>query len=186
MRMSFYESVGRRFESSWTRITQEGDDHDRRLFLITAMTDTDYMNAALEEARAAGAAGEIPVGAVIVLEGKIIARGRNSNRAAQDPTRHAEMEAIRAATKALGNERLTGCELFVTKEPCAMCAGAIVHARVARVIIGAADAKYGACGTVLSVCGNAALNHVPEITFGVLGDEAAGLLSEFFAKLRNR
>lgn len=150
------------------------------------MNDTDYMRLALDEARAAADAGEIPVGAVIVLDGKIIARARNSNRASQDPTRHAEMDAIRAATASLGNERLTGCALYVTKEPCAMCAGAIVHARIARVIIGAADAKYGACGTVLSVCGNPSLNHVPEIVFGVLGGEAKELLSEFFAKLRNR
>jgi len=150
------------------------------------MNDTDYMRLAIEEARAAGAAGEIPVGAVVVLDGKIVARGRNANRVGNDPTRHAEMEAIRTASAFLENERLTGCALYVTKEPCAMCAGAIVHARIARVIIGAADAKYGACGTVLSVCGNPSLNHVPEIVFGVLGDEAAALLSEFFVKLRSR
>lgn len=150
------------------------------------MNDTDYMLLALEEARAASRAGEIPVGAVIVLDGTIIARSRNTNRAAQDPTRHAEMDAIRAAASALGNERLTGCALYVTKEPCSMCAGAIVHARIARVIIGAADAKYGACGTVFSVCGNPALNHVPEIVFGVLGGESSTILGSFFAELRKK
>jgi tRNA(adenine34) deaminase len=96
------------------------------------------------------------------------------------------MEAIRAASRVLGNERLTRCELFVTKEPCAMCAGAIVHARIARLIIGARDAKYGACGTVLSVCGNSILNHVPEIVFGVLEEESADLLHKFFEHLRKK
>jgi tRNA(adenine34) deaminase len=155
-------------------------------FDFTIMTDTDYMLLALEEARAAARSGEIPVGAVIVLDGKIIARSRNANRASQDSTRHAEIDAIRAASASLGNERLTGCALYVTKEPCSMCAGAIVHARIARVVIGAADIKYGACGTVFSVCGNPALNHVPEITFGVLEEEASSILSSFFAELRKK
>ncbi len=148
------------------------------------MNDADYMRFAIDEARAAGAAGEVPVGAVIALGGKVIARGRNSTRSGKDPTRHAEMEAIRAAAAFLDNERLTDCSLFVTKEPCAMCAGAIVHARIARLVIGAADTKYGACGSVLSVCGNSSLNHVPEIVFGVLGEESSKLLSEFFERLR--
>lgn len=150
------------------------------------MTHEDYMRSALDEAKAAAEAGEIPVGAVIVHNGTIIARARNANRASHDPTRHAELEAIRIAASALSNERLLECELFVTKEPCAMCAGAIVHARIRRVIIGARDTKYGACGSVLSVCGNEKLNHVPEIIFGVLEKESSLLLREFFESLRRR
>lgn len=150
------------------------------------MTDEYYMHLALLEAKAAAEEGEIPVGAVIVQSGTILARARNANRFSHDPTRHAEMEAIRAASKILKNERLTDCELFVTKEPCAMCAGAIVHARLKRVIIAARDTKYGACGSVLSVCGNSSLNHVPVIEFGILGDESSGLLSAFFENLRKK
>ncbi len=149
------------------------------------MTDEDYMRIALQEAEAAAEEGEIPVGAVIVHEGTIIARARNANRASHDPTRHAELEAIRLAASALKNERLVACELFVTKEPCAMCAGAIVHARIRRLIIGARDEKYGACGSVLSVCGNEKLNHVPEIVFGVLENESSLLLRQFFEELRH-
>jgi tRNA(adenine34) deaminase len=150
------------------------------------MSDEDFMRIALAEAKAAGDKGEIPVGAIIVRDGDILARAGNSNRASCDPTRHAEMEAIRAASRVLGNERLTRCELFVTKEPCAMCAGAIVHARLARLVIGTRDTKYGACGTVLSVCGNTTLNHVPEIVFGILKAESADLLHTFFEHLRKK
>ncbi len=150
------------------------------------MNDTDFMLMALAEARAAAEAGEIPVGALVVRGSDVISLGRNANRAGNDPTLHAEMTAIRRACEALGNERLTDCELFVTKEPCAMCAGAIVHARIRRVIIGARDTKYGACGTVLSVCGNPSLNHVPEIVFGVMEEESSAILKEFFAALRNK
>ncbi len=142
------------------------------------------MNLALDEARLAGETGEIPVGAVIVKDDTLIARAHNENRSQRNPLRHAEVIAIEKASAALGNERLTGCDLYVTKEPCAMCAGAIVHARIRKVYIAAEDVKYGACGTVLIVCGDPRLNHVPEIEFGLLREEAAGLLSEFFRKLR--
>ena len=139
-----------------------------------------YMRLALDEARAAFEAEEIPVGAVIVKDGAVIASGRNRNRGMNNPLLHAEIVAIERACAAIGNERLTGCDLYVTKEPCAMCAGAIVHARIRRLIIGARDARFGACGTALSVCGNPALNHVPELEFGILEEEAAELLKKFF------
>jgi tRNA(adenine34) deaminase len=148
--------------------------------------DTYFMRMALEEAAAAADAGEIPVGAVVVRGGEPLARGRNDNRARNNPAGHAELNAIQSAAEAVGNERLIDCVLFVTKEPCSMCAGAIVHARIARVVIAAEDAKYGACGTVLSVCGNDRLNHVPEIEFGLLRDESIHMLSEFFRNLRKR
>lgn len=147
-------------------------------------SDITFMRIALEEAREASAAGEIPVGAVIAKDGAILARGRNRNRAGNNPVRHAEIGAIEEACAALGNERLAGCVLYVTKEPCAMCAGAIVHSRIGRVVIAAEDAKYGACGTVLSVCGNEKLNHVPAVEFGLLREEASALLSDFFRRLR--
>ncbi len=147
-------------------------------------TDSDFMKLALEEARTAFGMGEIPVGAVVVREGEVLSRAHNENRSLADPTAHAEMLAIQSACRVLGNERLTGCELFVTKEPCAMCAGAIVHARLSRVVIAARDEKYGACGTTLSICGNPRLNHAPELVFGVEENEASALLSEFFKGLR--
>jgi tRNA(adenine34) deaminase len=147
-------------------------------------TDSDFMKLALEEARTASSKGEIPVGAVVMRDGVLLSRAHNMNRSLADPSAHAEMLAIREACRALGNERLVGCELFVSKEPCAMCAGAIVHARIARVVIAARDERYGACGTVLPVCGNPGLNHVPEMVFGVEEREASALLSDFFKKLR--
>ncbi len=147
-------------------------------------TDIDFMKLALEEARAAASKGEIPVGAVVVCEGRVLSRAHNQNRTLADPSAHAEMLAIREACRVLENERLTGCELFVTKEPCAMCAGAIVHVRISRVVIAARDEKYGACGTVLPVCGNLLLNHIQELVFGVEEREASALLSDFFKRLR--
>jgi uncharacterized protein len=144
------------------------------------MNDADFMLIALDYAREAAERGEIPVGSVVVKDGAVIAAARNDNREANNPVRHAEINAIEKACAAVRNERLTGCDLYVTKEPCAMCAGAIVHARIRRLVIGARDSRYGACGTVLSVCGNASLNHAPMIEFGLLEDEAAALLKEFF------
>jgi len=149
------------------------------------MNDIDFMQIALAEARKAFVAGEIPVGAAIVKDGRIVALARNENRERNNPVGHAEIIAIEAACAAIGNERLTDCDLYVTKEPCAMCAGAIVHARIRRLVIGARDNRYGACGTVLSVCGNRALNHVPEIEFGLMEKESAKLLKEFFKMKRN-
>jgi tRNA(adenine34) deaminase len=143
------------------------------------------MKQALLEAQKAFACGEVPVGAAIVKDGRIIALARNENRETNNPVRHAEIIAIETACAAIGNERLTDCDLYVTKEPCAMCAGAIVHARIRKLVIGARDIRYGACGTVLSVCGNQALNHVPEIEFGIKEKESAKLLKEFFKIRRN-
>ena len=147
---------------------------------IIIMEKTEFMKIALEEARKADGREEIPVGAVIVREGRVIAASHNKNRMLKNPTRHAEIMAIEDAASFIGNERLTGCDMFVTKEPCAMCAGAIVHARIRKLYVGTRDARYGACGTVLSVCGNPALNHVPEIEFGILEDECSDILKEFF------
>lgn len=149
------------------------------------MDDEFFMETALSLAVEAFRNEEIPVGAVVACDGGIAGRGRNRNRELNDPTMHAEIIAIREACGALGNERLTGCVLFVTKEPCAMCAGAIVHARISRVVIGAEDIKYGACGTVFDVCGNSRMNHVPKIIFGVLRERCAGLLREFFQGKRS-
>jgi tRNA(adenine34) deaminase len=149
------------------------------------MNSTDIMRAALAKAREAFAAGEVPVGAAISMGGELIASARNQNREKGDPTLHAEMAVIRKACAIIGNERLTGHDLYVTKEPCAMCAGAIVHARIRKLVIGAPDSRFGACGTVLSICGNPLLNHVPEIEFGLLADEAAELLFNFFKMRRS-
>jgi tRNA(adenine34) deaminase len=148
------------------------------------MTDAEIMNIALEQARRARDRDEVPVGAVIIKQGEIICITHNSNRKQNCATRHAEMLAIEKASDELGNERLSGCEMFVTKEPCAMCAGAIVHARIERLVIAARDHKYGACGTVLDVCGNSVLNHVPVIEFGLCEKESVDLLQEFFRNKR--
>ncbi len=142
--------------------------------------DTLYMDIALEEANKAFTQGEIPVGAVIVKDNTVIARAHNKTRQCSDPTAHAEMLAIKDAANFLHNERLTGCFLYVTKEPCAMCAGAIVHARIERLIIGTRDNRFGACGTVLTVCGSSQLNHTPEIVFGIKETECKKQLQEFF------
>jgi tRNA(adenine34) deaminase len=150
------------------------------------MNDIEFMTAALAQARIAFSEDEIPVGSVIVLDGKILSAGRNTNRLENCPTRHAEINAIEKAAEILGNERLSGCTIYITKEPCAMCAGAIVHSRIDRLVIGAPDIKYGACGTVLNVCGNKILNHTPIIVFGVLEYECSELIKSFFIKLRGR
>jgi len=143
-----------------------------------------FMDIAFDEAFSAVLEDEIPVGAVIVKAGKILSRAGNSSRRTGNPTRHAEINAIELAAELLANERLTDCDIYVTKEPCAMCAGAIVHARIRRVFIGTEDLRFGACGTALSVCGNAILNHVPEITFGIQREKCSAILSEFFQKKR--
>jgi len=143
------------------------------------------MHAALDEARLAAEAGEVPIGAVLVREGEIVARGQNRTLRDVDPTAHAEMVALRAAATALGNYRMAGCTLYVTLEPCAMCAGAMIHARLDRVVIAAADPKTGACGSVLSVLNHPQLNHQMPVEFGVLGDEAGDLLRSFFRERRS-
>jgi len=148
------------------------------------MTDSDYMLLALELASLAQAAGEVPVGAVAVLDGKIIGRGYNAPISRNDPTAHAEMMALRDAAQNIGNYRLVGCELFVTLEPCLMCAGAIMHARIARLVYGARDPKTGACGSVLNAFADPRLNHHTEVKVGVLADECGLMLSDFFAMRR--
>ncbi len=142
------------------------------------------MQAALAEARAAMAAGEVPVGAVVVKEGQIIATGRNSPIDAHDPTAHAEIVALRAAAKALGNYRLDDCELYVTLEPCAMCSGAMLQARLKRVVFAATEPKTGAAGSVLNLFAEARINHQTTVRGGVLAEESAELLQTFFVERR--
>lgn len=142
------------------------------------------MRAALDQAHAAAAAGEVPVGAVVVKDGAVIASAHNAPRTLHDPTAHAEILAIRAAAKALGNERLDGCELWVTLEPCAMCAGAIAHARIARLYYAASDPKGGAVDHGARVFAQDQCLHRPEVYAGMGEDEAASLLRAFFAERR--
>jgi len=144
----------------------------------------DPMAQALAQARKAVAAGEVPIGAVVVKDGAVIAAAHNRPRTLHDPTAHAELLAIRAAAQALGNERLDGCELWVTLEPCAMCAGAIAHARIARVYYGASDPKGGAVEHGARVFDQAQCLHRPEVYPGIGEAEAAGLLREFFRERR--
>lgn len=149
------------------------------------MRDSGFMQMALALAREAGAAGEVPVGAVVVKDGRVIATGRNAPIERRDPSAHAEMVAMRAAAIALGNYRLDGCELFVTLEPCAMCSGAMLHARLSRVVFGATDPKTGAAGSVLNLFAITQLNHQTQVLGGVLGEACAGLLQDFFQNKRD-
>lgn len=150
------------------------------------MVDEELMQLAIDEARAAEAAEEVPVGAVVVSPaGEVIARGNNRVLRDSDPTAHAEIVALRAAGVTLANYRLVGCTLYCTLEPCAMCAGAILHARIARLVYAAADPKAGACGSVLSVMNHPALNHRVEVVEGVLGEECGGMLTNFFRGRRS-
>ncbi len=142
------------------------------------------MREALSEARRAEELGEVPVGCVVVRQGEIIGRGHNLNLTGHDPTAHAEVVALREAGRGLKNHRLSDCELFVTIEPCAMCAGAIVHARIKRLIYGAADPKAGAVESVMRVLNHPRLNHQVEVGAGVLGVESAALIQEFFRRKR--
>lgn len=142
------------------------------------------MGEAIALAREAGARGEVPVGAVVVKDGSVIGRGGNAPIAASDPTAHAEIAAMREAGRALGNYRLPGASLYVTIEPCAMCAGAIQHARLARLVFAAADPKTGACGSVVDLFAEARLNHHASVTGGVAAAESAELLGAFFAARR--
>ena len=146
--------------------------------------DDQFMRRALELAREAAAAGEVPVGAVIVREGRIIAEGSNRPIGARDPTAHAEMVALRAAAAASDSYRLTGTTLYVTLEPCAMCAGAMVHARVQRLVFAATDPRAGAAGSVFNIVQHPALNHRIDCTGGVLADECGALLRNFFLARR--
>ena len=148
------------------------------------MPHTIYMQQAISQAHNAWALGEVPVGAVVVKEGQIVATGFNQPIGTHDPTAHAEIMALRAAAEILGNYRLPGCELYVTLEPCAMCAGAMMHARLARVVFGASDPKTGACGSVVNLFEQEKLNHHTEVVGGVLAEECGSLLKDFFAERR--
>ena len=142
------------------------------------------MDEALQLARDAGARGEVPVGAIVVRDDVVVGRGGNAPIAGNDPTAHAEIAALRAAANAVGNYRLPGCELFVTLEPCAMCAGAILQSRVSRLVFGASDPKTGACGSVVDLFAEPKLNHHATVTRGTRAEECGKLLSEFFAERR--
>jgi len=147
-------------------------------------TDREAMQAALAEARLAAEAGEVPIGAVLVREGAIVARGQNRVLRGVDPTAHAEIVALRAAALALGNYRLAGCTLYITLEPCAMCAGAMIHARIDRLVFAAADPKAGACGSVLEVLNHTQLNHQMQVEQGIGAEDSAELLRGFFRERR--
>jgi tRNA(adenine34) deaminase len=146
--------------------------------------DESAMRLAIAEARIAELAGEVPVGAVVVVEGMVIASGHNEREKKTDPTAHAELIAIREAARVLGSWRMENATLYVTLEPCPMCAGALVAARVGKLVFGAADPKAGACGSLYNLCADPRLNHELPVTPGVLADECGALLSEFFAALR--
>jgi tRNA(adenine34) deaminase len=143
-----------------------------------------FMRLALEQAQHAWDLGEVPVGAVVVKDGVVIARGYNQPIGRHDPTAHAEIVALRAAAEALGNYRLPGCELYVTLEPCVMCSGAMMHARLARVVYGATDPKTGACGSVLNLFEQEQLNHHTDVAGGVMAEECGDMLKSFFAARR--
>ena len=144
------------------------------------------MKEALIEARKADMLGEVPIGAVIVKDGQVIARGHNLTETSKDPTAHAEMIAIRAAAKALNGWRLPGCSLYVTVEPCSMCAGAMVWARIENLYIGAMDPKAGACGSVFNIAEEDRLNHRIHVERGILEDECSSIMKEFFRELRRK
>ncbi len=146
--------------------------------------DERFMRLAIEQARLARAAGEVPVGAVVVRAGEVVGAGWNRPISTHDPTAHAEVVALRAAARRLGNYRLPGCSLYVTLEPCTLCTGAIFHARIARVVFGARDPKTGMAGSVLDLYAEPRLNHHAEIVGGVLAEECGALVSEFFAQRR--
>ena len=148
------------------------------------MSKYEYMKEAIAEAEAAGKLGEVPIGAVIVRDEEIIARGHNLTETQKDPTCHAEMIAIRRAAEVLGGWRLPGCEMYVTCEPCTMCAGALVWCRMEKLYIGAMDPKAGACGSVFDIVEEPRLNHRMEVERGVMAEECGRLLKDFFAELR--
>ena len=157
---------------------------ERNIDMSLGGPDERFMREALVEAHAAAAEGEVPIGAVVVYEGEIIARAHNRRELDEDPSAHAEFSAMVAAARALGRWRLTGCTVYVTLEPCVMCAGLMVNARVTRCVYGAADPKAGALGSLYQLNADRRLNHAFEVTAGVLSDECAGVLKAFFAELR--
>jgi tRNA(adenine34) deaminase len=170
-------------EAQWesrTRMTTMATDAASAQQLV----DDAMMAEALALAHAAGERGEVPVGAIVVRDGTIVGRGGNAPIVGNDPTAHAEIAALRDAARTLANYRLPGCTLYVTLEPCAMCAGAIMHARIARLVFGARDPKTGACGSVIDLFAERRLNHHAQVTSGVRADECGTLLSQFFAARR--
>jgi len=148
--------------------------------------DAAWMALALEQAALAAAAGEVPVGALVIKDGEVLGRGHNRNLLDDDPTAHAEIVALRQAAARLGNHRLTGCTMIATIEPCAMCAGALIHARIARLVYGAGDPKAGAAGSVLQVINHPGLNHRMEVTAGVLAEKCSAVLQDFFRQKRQQ
>ncbi|HSH87097.1 MAG TPA: tRNA adenosine(34) deaminase TadA [Methylophilus sp.] len=148
------------------------------------MQDQDYMRIAIALAEEAAGLGEVPVGAIVVKNGEVIGRGKNAPISLNDPTAHAEIQAMREAAQHLGNYRLVDCALYVTLEPCAMCSGAIQHARISRLVYGASDPKTGCCGSVINLMAEAKLNHHCEITNNVMAEECGALLSSFFKQRR--
>src|SRR5947199_1160086 len=151
---------------------------------MSPTSDEEFMHQALSDALSAQSAGEVPVGAVVVLGEEVVGRGANRNLRDSDPTAHAEVVALREAGKKLGNHRLPACSLFVTIEPCAMCAGALIHARLQRLVYGAADVKAGAVHSVMQVINHPLLNHQMEVVGGVLGEECTALIQDFFRRRR--
>ncbi|HEX3154344.1 MAG TPA: tRNA adenosine(34) deaminase TadA [Candidatus Angelobacter sp.] len=148
--------------------------------------DAGWMERALELAQLAAAAGEVPVGALVIKDGEIIGQGHNRNLLDNDPTAHAEIVALRQAAARLGNHRLTGCTMVATIEPCSMCAGALIHARIARLVYGASDPKAGAAGSTVEVINHPSLNHRMEVTAGVLAAKCSEILQRFFRKKRQQ
>ena len=151
---------------------------------VSAQRDEEWMRRALDLARTGGALGEVPVGALVVRDGEVIGEGCNAPISSHDPTAHAEIQAMRAAAKFVGNYRLVGASVYVTLEPCAMCAGAMIHARIARIVFGAADPKTGACGSVINLFGEKRLNHHTEVVGGVLLEPCGAMLTNFFRARR--
>ena len=148
------------------------------------MHDEQFMREALLQAELAGMAGEVPVGAVVVRDGEVIARGYNRPISTQDPTAHAEIVALRQAAEVCGNYRLPDCEMYVTLEPCIMCVGAMMHARLKRIVFGANDLKTGACGSAVNLVADPSLNHHAEVVGNVLADESVAVLQQFFSARR--
>jgi tRNA(adenine34) deaminase len=161
-------------------------DTEKNSAAMPLREDAAWMEQALEQAALAAAGGEVPVGAIVIKDGQIIGRGHNRNLLENDPTAHAEVVALRDAAARIGNHRLTGCVMFATIEPCAMCAGALVHARISRLVYGASDPKAGAAGSVLQVVNHPGLNHRMEITAGVLAGRCSEVLQRFFREKRQQ
>ena len=156
------------------------------MMMMMTETDTEYMQQALNLAHQAALNGEVPVGAIVVKDGEIIGRGSNAPIGMHDPTAHAEIIAMRQAAQHLGNYRLVDCTLYVTLEPCAMCSGAMQHARIVRLVYGASDPKTGACGSVIDLMSEPRLNHHTEVLGGLLAAECGAVLSEFFKQRRTK